>query len=52
MYMLGSPGFLLLPINWRWVGDEAESACSWVTIAERLLHDMLVSVNQNILRLI
>jgi hypothetical protein len=26
--LLGSPSFLPSPINWRLVGDEAESACS------------------------
>jgi hypothetical protein len=32
------------------VGDEAASACSQVTTVERLLHDTLASVDQNILR--
>jgi hypothetical protein len=41
----GSPDFLPLPINWRLVGDEVESACSQVTIAERLLHEMLTSIH-------
>jgi hypothetical protein len=28
LYLLGSPSFLPPPINWRQVGDEAESTCS------------------------
>jgi hypothetical protein len=40
------------PINWSQVGDETESACSLVATAERLLHEMLASVHQNILHLI
>jgi hypothetical protein len=32
------------------VGDEAESVCSWVAAAERLLYETLASVHQNILR--
>jgi hypothetical protein len=46
------PGFSPLPINRRRVGDDAESACSQVAVAERLLHEMLSSVHQNILCLI
>jgi hypothetical protein len=45
LYLSGSLGFTPPPINWRWVGDEAESMCSWVTTVERLLHETLVSVN-------
>jgi hypothetical protein len=37
------------PINWRRLGDEVESACSQVTTVERLLHETLTSVHQNIL---
>jgi hypothetical protein len=48
----GSPDLPPLPINWRQVEDEAESACSQVVAVERLLHGMLISVHQNILRLI
>jgi hypothetical protein len=36
-------------INWRSVGDEAESVCLQVAAMERLLHEMLASVHQNIL---
>jgi hypothetical protein len=43
--LLSSPGFPPLLINWRWVGDEAESTCSQVAAAERLLHEMLTSVH-------
>jgi hypothetical protein len=49
LYLSSSPGFLPPPINWRRVGDKAESACSRVTAAERL-HDTLALVDQNILR--
>jgi hypothetical protein len=52
LHLSGSLGFPPLPMNKRQVGDEAESACSQVTIAERLLYEMLASVNRNILRLI
>jgi hypothetical protein len=45
----GSPGFLHVPIDWRQVGDEAESVCSQVTAMERLLHEMLASIDRNIL---
>jgi hypothetical protein len=41
----GSPAFLPLSINWRLVGDEAESACSQVAATERLLHETLTSVH-------
>jgi hypothetical protein len=30
--------------------SEAKSACSWVAATDRLLHDMLASIDQNILR--
>jgi hypothetical protein len=46
--LLGSPSFSAPPIHWRWVGVEAESMCLQVTTAERLLHEMLTSVHQNI----
>jgi hypothetical protein len=49
LFLSGSPGFLPPPINWRWVGDEVEFECSQVTTVERMLHEMLVSVDQNIL---
>jgi hypothetical protein len=52
LYLSGSLGFPPPPINWRWVRDEVESTCSWVTTTERLFHDTVASVNQNILRLI
>jgi hypothetical protein len=52
LYMSGFSGFPPPPINWRRVGDEAESVCSRVAITERLLHETLVSVIQNILHLI
>jgi hypothetical protein len=45
LYLPGSPIFMSPPINWRRVGDEAGSACSWVIAAERLLHDMLASID-------
>jgi hypothetical protein len=38
------------PINWRWVESEAELACSQVTTAKRLLHQIVASVHRNILR--
>jgi hypothetical protein len=52
--MLVCPGVLLRvthpqPINYRHVGDEAESSCLRVTSVEMLLHDTLASVDQNIL---
>jgi hypothetical protein len=50
LYLPGSASFLPPPINWRQLGDETEFVCSWVTTTERLLHDMLASVNQNIPR--
>jgi hypothetical protein len=37
LHLSGSPGILLLPINWRRVGDKVESACSRVTATKRLL---------------
>jgi hypothetical protein len=46
----GSPSFPPPPIDWRRVGDEVEFACSQVASAERLLHETLASVDQNILR--
>jgi hypothetical protein len=52
LYLPGSLGFLPLPINWRWVGEKAESACLRVATAKRLLHETLVLVDQNILHLI
>jgi hypothetical protein len=48
LYLPGSLSFLPPPIDWRWMGDEAGSACSWVTDTERLLHDTLALVKQNI----
>jgi hypothetical protein len=50
LILLGSPGFLSPPINWRWVEDNAEFACSHVTATERLLHETLALVGRNILR--
>jgi hypothetical protein len=46
-----SPGVigLLLPVDWRRVEDNAEFVCSLVTIMERMLWDMLASVDRNIL---
>jgi hypothetical protein len=52
LYLLSSPGFLPLPINWRRVGDKAESTCLRVATTKRLLHKTLVSVDQNILHII
>jgi hypothetical protein len=52
LYLPRFPSFPPPPSNWWRVGDEAESTCSWVATIERWLHDMLASVNQNILRLI
>jgi hypothetical protein len=49
LYFSGSPDPPPLPINWRWVEDEAESTCSQVTAAERLLHKTLASIHRNIL---
>jgi hypothetical protein len=40
-----SPGFLPPPIDWRWVGDEAEFMCSQVATAERLLHETVALVD-------
>jgi hypothetical protein len=45
LYLSASPGFPPLPIDWRQVGEEAESACLWTASAERLLHDTLVLVD-------
>jgi hypothetical protein len=42
--LLGPPGFLPPPINWRRVGDEVESACPQVAAVERLLHETLTLV--------
>jgi hypothetical protein len=50
LYLPGSLGSPPPPINWRRVGDEAESACSQVTAMETLLHEMVASVHQNIQR--
>jgi hypothetical protein len=52
LHMTGSPDFPPPPIDWTWVGDEDESACSQVTATERLLYETLALVVQNILRLI
>jgi hypothetical protein len=49
LHLSGSLDFPPPPIDWRRVGDEAESGCSLVATAERILHEMLASVNQNIL---
>jgi hypothetical protein len=49
LHLWGSPGFPPPPIDWRRVGDEAESACSQVTIMERFLYEMLASIDRNIL---
>jgi hypothetical protein len=49
LLLLGSSSFPPLPINWRWVEDNIEFACSQVAIAERLLHEMLASVGRSIL---
>jgi hypothetical protein len=43
-----SPGIPPPPINWRQVGEDVEFTCSWVTTAERLLHETLASVDRNI----
>jgi hypothetical protein len=48
----GSPGSPPTPIDWRWVGDKAESMCSKVTTMGRLLLETQASVNRNILGLI
>jgi hypothetical protein len=45
LYLPVFPGSLPLPIDWRWVEGEVESACSQVTRAERLLHETLASVH-------
>jgi hypothetical protein len=50
LLLLGSSSFLPLPIDWRWVEDNTEFTCLQVTTAERLLHETLASVSQNILR--
>jgi hypothetical protein len=50
LYLPGSPDSHPPPINWRWVGDEAESLCSQVATTEMLLHETLALVHQNILR--
>jgi hypothetical protein len=52
LHLSGSLDFPPPPIDWRQVGDEAESGCSLVATAERILHEMLASVNRNILCLI
>jgi hypothetical protein len=52
LYLPGSPDLPPPLINWRRVGDKAEFACLWVATTKRLLHVMLVSVDQNILHLI
>jgi hypothetical protein len=44
-----SPSFPPLPTDWRWVEDNAEFACPLVATVERLLHETLASVSQNIL---
>jgi hypothetical protein len=36
LLLLGSPGFLFPPIDWRWVDGDAEFACSQVTAKEVL----------------
>jgi hypothetical protein len=46
----GSPSFPPPPIDWRWVGNDAEFTCSRFATMERLLQKMLASVNRNILR--
>jgi hypothetical protein len=48
----GSPDFPPPLIHWMWVGDEVESACSYVAITVSLLDETLASVGWNILRLI
>jgi hypothetical protein len=50
LLLQGSPGFPHPPIDWRRVGDDADFTCSWVATVERMLHETLASVNQNILR--
>jgi hypothetical protein len=49
LYLPGSPDAPPPPINWRQVEDEAESACSQVTIVKRLLYETLASVHRNTL---
>jgi hypothetical protein len=52
LLLLGSLDFPPLHIDWRWVEDTLEFACSQVATAGRLLHEMLASVGCDILRLI
>jgi hypothetical protein len=49
-YLLGYPNSSSQPINWKWVENEAESACSQVAATGWLLHDALTSVHHNMLR--
>jgi hypothetical protein len=49
LHLPGSPGIPPPPIDWRRLGDEAESVCSQVATIETLLHETLTSVDQNIL---
>jgi hypothetical protein len=50
LLLLGSRGFLHLPIDWIQVEDHAAFVCSQVTDVERLLHETLALVGRNILR--
>jgi hypothetical protein len=50
LYLSGSFDSPPPPINWRRVEDEAEFECLQVVTTERLLHETLASVHQNILR--
>jgi hypothetical protein len=50
LLLLGSRGFLHLPIDWIQVEDNAAFVCSQVTDVERLLHETLALVGRNILR--
>jgi hypothetical protein len=52
LYLPCSSGLLPPPINWRWVEDKVEPACSQVATGEGLLHKTLASVHRNILRLV
>jgi hypothetical protein len=47
--LAGSPSFPAPPIDGRQVEGDAEFACLQVAAAERLLHEMLVSVGRNLL---
>jgi hypothetical protein len=47
-----SPSSASSPVSWGRVENEAELACSQVTTTERMLHDTLVSVHGNIIRLV